>query len=138
MAQFTIGFKTTTANEQGQAPIYRVELSTVLTHAGLLSSRADSDLLLIERKVVNGNAVDMFYGIAKAVDFSTLRKALPNKNQSLYRTHSWSLLFYSLTTLNEAITLMKSQVDLLAADLAALTLTSNNRYDSHRSPEFNL
>lgn len=137
MAQFTIGFKTTPVNEQGQAPIYRVELSTVLTHAGL-SSRADSDLLLIERKVVDGNAVDMFYGIAKAVDFSTLRKALPNKNQSLYRTHSWNLLFYNLTTLNEAITLMKSQVDLLAADLAALTLTSNNRYDSHRSPEFNL
>ncbi len=137
MAQFTIGFKTTPVNKQGQAPIYRVELSTVLTQSGL-SPRADYDVLLIERKVVDGNAIDMFYGIAKAVDFSTLRKALPNKNQSLYRTHSWNLLFYNLTTLNEAITLMKSQVDLLAADLAALTLTSNNQYDSHRSPEFNL
>lgn len=133
MSNLTTNFITSIVRESNQDPYYRVQITTGIIGT---SSVADGNLLLIKRKKTLDGEVDVFYGIAKAVDFATFRKAAPNAGQDFYRAHTWNLVFYSQETLDSALKLMKSQVDILAEDLSILTKYTNQRSESHISPSF--
>lgn len=134
MAQLTINFVVNTVREYNQDPYYRVEIGTGLL--GNTPSYIDGDLMLIERKPTEGGYVDVFYGIIKAVDFAAFRKASPNTGQNMYRVHNWNLVFYNQKTMDEAIALMKQQVDILSEDITVLQNTNNKRSITHISPSF--
>jgi hypothetical protein len=133
MSNLTINFITSVVRESNQDPYYRVEISTGLTNT---TSVADGNLLLIKRKKTLDGEVDVFYGIVKAVDFATFRKASPNPGQDFYRAHSWNLVFYNQDTLDSALALIKTQIDILAEDLSILTKYTNKRSTTHISPFF--
>jgi hypothetical protein len=133
MAQFQINFKIESVREGNQDPYYRVTLTTgILGSSGIV----DGALLIVERKSLPDGNVDVFYGIAKAADFTNLRKGSPNPGQTFYRTHAWNLVFYNQRTMDDALALMKSQVDILAEDVTIYTRATNNRSETHLSSEF--
>lgn len=134
MAQLTINFVISTVREHNQDPYYRVEVATGLL--GAAPPYVDGDLLLIERKPAGSELLDVFYGIVKAVDFAAFRKASPSVGQNMYRVHNWSLVFYNQKTMDEAITLMKQQVDILSEGITVLQNTHNKRSITHLSPSF--
>lgn len=133
MAQMTINFSIDSAREANQDPYYRVQVSTSLLGS---HTYVDGDLLLIERKSSPEGDVDVFYGIVKALDFSTLRKASPNPGQTMYRAHAWTLVFYNQKTMEEAIDLMKAQIDVLADDVALYVKSMNPRTQTYMSRNF--
>lgn len=135
MSKFTISFNTVVIDELSQAPVYRVTVSTAVTEGAQLP--IDGNLLVIERRRADlETQVDVFYGLAKASDFAAMGRALPRPGHSFYRVATWTLVFYNLTTLTEAIALLKSQVNTLAADVRIYNQIQNNRYETHQSPTF--
>lgn len=134
MANLSINFITSTVREDNQDPYYQVSISTGV--AGDFTPPIDGNLLLIKRKNDLEGPVDVFYGIVKAVDFSMFRKAAPNAGQDFYRANSWNLVFYNQQTLNESLSLMKNQIDILAEDISILTKYTNRRSETHNSPSF--
>lgn len=134
MAQFTINFSIDSAREGNQDPYYRVQILTGLM--GSPPASVDGDLLLIERKSSASGQIDVFYGIVKAVDFSSIRKASPYPGQTMYRAHSWSLVFYNQKTMEEAIALMKAQIDVLAQDVDVYVKSINPRTETYISKNF--
>lgn len=135
MSRFTISFNTVVVDELSQAPIYKVTVTTGVTEGAQFP--IDGNLLVIERKRADlETQVDIFYGLAKASDFAAMGRALPRPGQSFYRAAAWNLVFYNLTTLTEAIALLKSQVNTLAADVVIYNKVQNNRYETHQSPTF--
>lgn len=134
MANLSINFVITTVREDNQDPFYRVAVSTAVV--GSAPSYIDGNLLLIERKQTLDGPLDVFYGIVKAVDFQYFRKAEPNPTQSMYRSNVWNLVFYSQQTMDEAIALMNSQIDILSEDITIMTRTTNRRSVTHMSPAF--
>jgi hypothetical protein len=134
MANLSINFITTTVREGNQDPHYRVQITTGVS--GTTGSFVDGNLLLIKRKNDLEGPVDVFYGIVKAVDFSMFRKAAPNAGQDFYRANAWNLVFYNQQTLNESLSLMKNQIDILAEDISILTKYTNRRSETHNSPSF--
>jgi len=135
MGQFSINFVTNVVREDNQDPYYRVEVSTGIL-ADSYANNVDGDLLLIERKKTADGYLDVFYGIVKAVDFVAFRKVSPNAGQNMYRARNWTLVFYNQKTMDEAIALMKHQVDILAEDVTLLRNTANKRSVTHLSPNF--
>jgi len=132
VSNLTINFVTSVVRESNQDPYYRVKITTSLIDGSF--ETADSNLLLIKRKKTLDGEVDVFYGIVKAVDFMTFRKASPNVGQDFYRAHTWNLVFYNQETLKSSIALMKDQVNILAEDIAILTKYNKERSESHISP----
>lgn len=133
MSNITANFIISAVRESNQDPYYRVQITTGLIGT---SSTADGNLLLIKRKKTLDGEVDVFYGIVKAVDFATFRKASPNSGQDFYRAHTWNLVFYNQETMDSAIALIKNQIDILAEDISILTKYNNQRSESHISPSF--
>jgi len=113
-------------------PAFQLQVST----EGPIDELTDSDILIIKRlgnPSESEDQRDVFFGIAKAVDFKALRKKTPFEGQNLYRAHNWTLIFYSEQTMNESISLMKQQVDILAAEVKGLRSADRNRSESHIS-----
>jgi hypothetical protein len=135
MASFKINFQTNTNSYDSNTPLYKVKISTSLLDEEQ-KSNLDGFLLIIERNDDANGIVDTFYGIAKPTDFKTIGKRKPNKTQKLYRTDNWNLVFYNEKTMNDALTLMRSQVDLLALGVAAMISEENLRSSTHVSPSF--
>ena len=134
MGQLSINFIVESVREANQDPCYRVVISTGLS--GSTPAFVDGDLLVIERKSLPEGSIDVFYGVAKASDFVNLRKASPNPGQTMYRVHGWTLMFYNQRTMDEALALMKSQIDILSEDISIYSKATSSRSETHFSPEF--
>jgi hypothetical protein len=135
MANFKINFEITTGEYDAFTPLYKVKLTTALLNPNQ-ESAYDGFLLLIERKDKIDGPVDTFYGIIKPTDFKMIGKRRPNKNQNFYRVDTWTLVFYNEQTMNEALELMKAQVDSVAAGVAILSSEQAHRSVTHLSPSF--
>lgn len=135
MANFKINFQTNTNSYDSNTPLYKVKITTSLVDPDQKSS-LDGFLLLIERNENVNGVVDTFYGIVKPTDFKVLGKRKPNKNQKLYRMDNWNLVFYNEQTMNEALRLMQSQIDLLALGITTMLSEQNLRSSTHISPSF--
>lgn len=135
MSNFTINFQTNTIDAEEQDPIYRMTVSTSVN--GTPPAGVDGSLLVISRRSTGGaEQVDTFYGIVKAIDFAAMRKVDPKPGHTFYRIATWNLLFYNSTTLAEAKTLMKNQIDQLSESVSILLRENNNRSETHTSPIF--
>lgn len=133
MARFSISFAIATKDDA--APTYRVKVSTGLQEPS--GGNVDSNLLVITRsEEPDGTYVDTFYGLVKPSDFASMGRAKPKPGQNFYRAAEWNLVFYNLKTMNEAIALMKRQVDILADDMRVFSMEQNNRYETHVSSSF--
>jgi hypothetical protein len=133
MARFSISFAIATKDEA--APTYRVRVSTGLE--GSFGGNVDSNLLVITRSEgPDGIYVDTFYGLVKPSDFAAMSRAKPKPGETFYRVCEWNLVFYNLKTMNEAIALMKMQIDILADDMKVFSMEQNNRYETHVSNSF--
>jgi len=136
MARFSISFATNVMYEADKDPVYRVRVSTGLQEPANFSA-IDSNLLVISRnKNSDSDYVDTFYGIIKPSDFAAMSKNKPKPGVNFYRAAEWNLIFYNLKTMNEAITLMKKQIDILAEDMTVFFREQNNRYETHISTSF--
>lgn len=128
MDSFKITFQT--SNVPGNTPAYKVVIST----EGPNDTLTDSDILIIQRIGAVPYQIDELFGIARANDFSTLRRATPNPGQYLYRAHSWTLIFYSQQTMDDCLNLMRAQVDQLAEEVKILRQMDRNRSETHIAP----
>lgn len=77
----------------------------------------DEDTLLIQRKNVAGNDIDVFKGVIRATDFKLLARRQPSEGKDHYRTNTWTLIFYNEQTMQEAIEVLKKQMDRLAVEV---------------------
>lgn len=135
MASFKINFQTMVGNHESGSPVYKVKVTTSLVDPDG-TSPYDGFLLLIQRTERPDGPLDVFYGLAKPLDMKEIPKRRPGKNQKFYRMDTWTLAFYNETTMNEALQLMKAQVDMLAQGMAALAAQESLRSSSHISPSF--
>lgn len=135
MANFKINFEITRGDYDTNTPIYRVKVTTALIDEKE-TLPYDGLLLLIETQTRSDEQVDVFYGIIKPTDFKVIGKRKSNKGQNLYRVDTWNLVFYNEQTMNEAIALMKSQVNSIAEGIYAITADMDKRSFTHISPSF--
>lgn len=135
MANFKINFEITAGEYSANTPLYKVKITTSIEDPQQ-QSKYDGLLLLIERQNKVEGPVDVFYGIIKPIDFKTVGKRRPNTNQNFYRVDNWTLAFYNERTMNEAIALMKSQIDSVSKGIYVLELEKNRRSITHVSPSF--
>lgn len=135
MANFKINFEITTSEYDAFTPLYKVKVTTALVDPDQKSSY-DGLLLLIERKDKLDGPVDTFYGVIKPTDFKMIGKRRPNRNQNFYRIDTWTLVFYNEETMNEALALLKAQVDSVAAGVIILASEQAQRSITHLSPSF--
>lgn len=77
----------------------------------------DEDTLLIQRKNIAGNDIDVFKGVIRAPDFKLLARRQPSEGKDHYRTNTWTLIFYNEQTMQEAIEVLKNQMDKLAVEV---------------------
>jgi hypothetical protein len=138
MANFKINFEITTDEYAFNTPMYKVKVTTALVDPDQRVSY-DGFLLLIERQVKSENPpviADVFYGVIKPTDFKLIGKRAPNLGQNFFRVDAWNLIFYNEQTMNEAIALMKSQVNSVAEGVSVLMREDAQRSLTHISPSF--
>lgn len=135
MANFKINFEITSGEYDTDTPMYKVKVTTALVDANE-ETPFDGMLLLIERQSRIDGPADVFYGIIKPTDFRIIGKRRPNKDQSFYRVDAWNLIFYNEQTMNEAIALMKGQVNSVAEGASILLRENAQRSITHVSPSF--
>lgn len=135
MANFKINFEITSGEYDTNTPMYKVKVTTSLLNP-TEQTNFDGLLLLIERQQKVDGPVDVFYGIIKPTDFKLIGKRKPNKDQKFFRVDSWNLVFYNEQTMNEAIDLMKGQVNSVAEGVTVLMRENIQRSVSHISPSF--
>jgi len=135
MASFKINFQTMVGNYDSESPVYKVRVTTSLVDPEG-TSPYDGFILLIQRTERPDGPLDVFYGLAKPMDMKEIPKRHPGNNQKFYRLDTWDLAFYNEITMNEALQLMRSQVDILAQGMAALRSQELLRSSSHVSPSF--
>lgn len=135
MANFKINFEITSGEYDTDTPMYKVKVTTGLVDANE-ETPFDGMLLLIERQSRIDGPADVFYGIIKPTDFRIIGKRRPNKDQNFYRVDAWNLIFYNEQTMNEAIALMKGQVNSVAEGASILLRENAQRSITHVSPSF--
>lgn len=135
MANFKINFEITSGEYDTDTPMYKVKVTTALVDANE-ETPFDGMLLLIERQSRIDGPADVFYGIIKPTDFRIIGKRRPNKDQNFYRVDAWNLIFYNEQTMNEAIALMKGQVNSVAEGASILLRENAQRSITHVSPSF--
>jgi|Laugresu1bdmlbsd_1035121.scaffolds.fasta_scaffold33474_3 hypothetical protein len=126
MAFFKTNFKT--SMETSKSVTRYVLIVTVGLEGPNPYGFIDEDTLLIQRKDVAGNAIDVFKGVIRAPDFKLLARRQPSEGKDHYRTNTWTLIVYNQQTLDEIIETIKKHMDILADEV---TIEYNS--DRHRT-----
>ena len=105
---------------------YRLDIGILATDPNI-----QNHLLVIRRaspveSLVPGTAPrDEFWGVCRYVDISTLGIDEPNTGQHFYLTDSWTLVFGSAVTRDEAIEMLKHDTRKLAKEMGSFRNPDN-------------
>ena len=105
---------------------FRLDISIVAT-----DPQIQNDLLVVRRSspveamTAGGTARDEFWGICRYVDISTLGVGEPNTDEHFYLTDTWTLVFGSELTREEAVVMLKLDTRKLAKEIGSFAEPDN-------------